>query len=129
MEGKRPKVLRGNDVTALAESDGSALPEFEKIIDNAKEASRFLKALAHESRLVILCVLSEGEKSVTELEELLDLRQPTVSQQLARLRMDDLVKTRRQGKTVFYRLASSDVHTVVNAVYDAFCASEARVPE
>lgn len=108
-------------MTVLADDKLPAVSEFETIIDNAKEASRFLKALAHESRLVILCVLAEGEKSVTELEELLDLRQPTVSQQLARLRMDDLVKTRRDGKTVFYRLASEEVQTVVHAVYDAFC--------
>ncbi|MCC2111704.1 MAG: winged helix-turn-helix transcriptional regulator, partial [Hyphomicrobiales bacterium] len=70
-------------MAVLADDKVPATPEFETIIDNAKEASRFLKALAHESRLVILCVLSDGEKSVTELEELLDLRQPTVSQQLA----------------------------------------------
>ncbi|MEZ5841574.1 MAG: metalloregulator ArsR/SmtB family transcription factor [Hyphomicrobiales bacterium] len=96
-------------------------PEFEKILENAKEASRFLKALAHESRLVILCVLADGEKSVTELEAMLDLRQPTVSQQLARLRMDELVVTRRDGKAVSYRLASEEVATVVKAIYDAFC--------
>lgn len=96
-------------------------PAFETILENAKEASRFLKALAHESRLVILCVLADGEKSVTELEEMLDLRQPTVSQQLARLRMDDLVLTRRDGKTVYYRLASEKVCTVVKAIYSAFC--------
>jgi len=64
----------------------------------AKEASDFLKALAHESRLMILCILCNGEKSVTEIERRLALRQPTVSQQLARLRMDGLVSTRRHGK-------------------------------
>ena len=59
--------------------------EFDRMAGSAKRASDFLKALAHESRLLILCSLAEGEKSVSELEELLNLRQPTVSQQLARL--------------------------------------------
>lgn len=74
------------------------LPELERMVGNAKRASDFLKALAHESRLVILCILAEGEKSVSELEDILKLRQPTVSQQLARLRADRLVATRRNGK-------------------------------
>ncbi len=68
-----------------------------------KRASDFLKALAHESRLMILCILAEGEKSVSELEDILNLRQPTVSQQLARLRADGLVSTRRDGKAVYYK--------------------------
>lgn len=95
--------------------------DLEKIIDRAKIASDFLKALAHESRLLILCILAEGEKSVTELEALLALRQPTVSQQLARLRMDKLVITRREGKTVYYRLANDDARRIIEAVYDVFC--------
>ena len=113
--------METGEVALLDVVEGPVALEFEKVLENAKEASRFLKALAHESRLVILCVLCEGEKSVTELEELLDLRQPTVSQQLARLRMDDLVCTRRDGKAVYYRLASERVATVVSAIYDAFC--------
>ncbi|MCA1297062.1 ArsR/SmtB family transcription factor [Stappia indica] len=95
--------------------------DLEKIIDRAKIASDFLKAIAHESRLLILCILAEGEKSVTELEALLSLRQPTVSQQLARLRMDKLVITRREGKTVYYRLANDDARRIIEAVYDVFC--------
>ena len=93
----------------------------EPMARNAKRASDFLKALAHESRLMILCILSEGEKSVGELEELLSLRQPTVSQQLARLRADGLVEPRREGKAIYYRLASEDARTIVGAVYDCFC--------
>jgi DNA-binding transcriptional ArsR family regulator len=88
---------------------------------NAKKASAFLKALAHENRLMILCILAEGEKSVGELEELLSLRQPTVSQQLARLRANGLVAPRRDGKTIYYRLASEDAQVVIGAVYDVFC--------
>ncbi len=93
---------------------------------SAKRATDFLKALAHESRLVMLCILAEGEKSVSELEEILNLRQPTVSQQLARLRADGLVSTRRDGKTIYYSLASEEARTVIGAVYDAFCKSGRR---
>jgi DNA-binding transcriptional ArsR family regulator len=87
----------------------------------AKDASDFLKALAHEGRLMILCILCEGEKSVTELEQMLALRQPTVSQQLARLRTEGLVTARRDGKTMHYRLASEDVRVIINAVHQVFC--------
>ena len=89
--------------------------------DNAQRATDFLKALAHESRLMMLCILAEGEKSVGELEEILSLRQPTVSQQLARLRGDGLVATRRDGKAIYYRLASEEARIVIGAVYDVFC--------
>lgn len=95
--------------------------DFERMLGNAKRASDFLKALAHESRLMILCFLAEGEKSVSELEELLKLRQPTVSQQLARLRADGLVSTRREGKTIYYALASEEARVVIGAVYEVFC--------
>ena len=95
--------------------------EVDRMKDNAKRASDFLKALAHENRLMILCILAEGEKSVSELEEFLALRQPTVSQQLARLRADGLVSTRRDGKAIYYNLASEEARTVIGAVYDVFC--------
>lgn len=95
--------------------------DLDRMVDNAKRASNFLKALAHESRLMILCILAEGEKSVSELEDLLNLRQPTVSQQLARLRADGLVSTRRDGKTIYYRLASEEARVVIGAIYDVFC--------
>ena len=91
------------------------------MVDNAKRASEFLKALAHESRLIILCILAQGEKSVSELEQELNLRQPTVSQQLARLRADGLVSTRRDGKVIYYSLASEDARTIIGAIYDVFC--------
>lgn len=100
--------------------------ELGRIAGNAKKASDFLKALAHESRLLILCILAEGEKSVSELEELLNLRQPTVSQQLARLRADGLVSTRRVGKAVYYRLASEEARVVIGAVYDVFCRKQRK---
>jgi DNA-binding transcriptional ArsR family regulator len=95
--------------------------ELDKMVENATRASDFLKTLSHESRLMILCFLTEGEKSVSELEQLLNLRQPTVSQQLARLRADGLVSTRRDGKTIYYALASEDARTIIGAIYDVFC--------
>jgi ArsR family transcriptional regulator, virulence genes transcriptional regulator len=97
------------------------IPDLDRMVDNAKRASDFLKALAHESRLMILCILAEGETSVSELEQQLGLRQPTVSQQLARLRAEGLVSTRRDGKTVYYNLASDEARTVIGAIYDVFC--------
>ena len=96
-------------------------PDIDRMAGNAKRAAEFLKALAHESRLMILCILAEGEKSVSELEDMLNLRQPTVSQQLARLRADGLVSTRRDGKAIYYKLASEEARVVIGAVYDVFC--------
>jgi DNA-binding transcriptional ArsR family regulator len=97
----------------------------ELMIRNSQAASEFLKALANESRLVILCLLADGEKSVGELENILGQKQSTVSQQLARLRLDGLVTTRREGKSVIYSLASDDVRTILKAVYSVFCQQRA----
>jgi len=102
-------------------SDTTASPDADRMVDKAKRAADFLKALAHESRLMILCILADGEKSVSDLEEFLALRQPTVSQQLARLRADGLVATRREGKVVYYSLASEEARAVVGTVYEVFC--------
>jgi DNA-binding transcriptional ArsR family regulator len=107
------------DLQQLDRSERSQ--ELERMVGSAKRASDFLKALAHESRLMILCILAEGEKSVSELEDILSLRQPTVSQQLARLRADGLVSTRRDGKTIYYNLASDEARIVIGAIYDVFC--------
>jgi DNA-binding transcriptional ArsR family regulator len=90
------------------------------LASRARDASLFLKAMAHPNRLLILCILCEGERSVSELEQLLALRQPTVSQQLARLREDGLVKTRRQGKIIYYSLAGNDVRIIVESVDRVF---------
>lgn len=93
------------------------------LADKARDASRFLKALAHESRLLLLCLLSEKERSVGELEAMLSLRQATVSQQLARLRLEGFVSTRRDGKTIYYSLANDDVRRVISVVHDVFCGT------
>jgi DNA-binding transcriptional ArsR family regulator len=96
-------------------------PELDQLMRKARDASDFLKALSHENRLLLLCLLAEGERSVTELENILSLRQPTVSQQLARLRFDGMVTTRRDGKTIYYSLANNDVRQVISVIYDIFC--------
>jgi DNA-binding transcriptional ArsR family regulator len=93
----------------------------DRMADSAREASDFLKALAHESRLMLLCNLLNGEKSVGELEAYLSLRQSTVSQQLARLRLEGLVSTRRDGKTIYYSIADDKVRAMIGVLYDAFC--------
>ena len=93
--------------------------------ENAAQAAAFLKALAHEKRLLILCHLQDGEKSVGALEGLLDLRQASVSQMLARLRSDGMVSARRAGKTVFYSLADGKTAQVIELLYDLFCAPDA----
>lgn len=99
----------------------------DEIMEQARAASKLLKALSHETRLVILCLLSEGEKSVSELEKLLNLRQPTVSQQLARLRANDIVGKHRNGKNVYYFLARPKVREIIDALYRTFCKSGSGV--
>lgn len=95
--------------------------EMDSIVENATTASNFLKAVSHEGRLLILCHLITGEKSVTELEELLAARQAAVSQQLSRLRLEGLVIPRREGKTIYYRLADDRPKRILELVYDLFC--------
>ncbi len=92
--------------------------------DSAARAAAFLKALAHEGRLMILCHLGEGEKSVSELERLLDTRQAAVSQMLARLRSEGLVSTRREGKTIYYSLQDGNTAQMIGLLYDLFCKPE-----
>ena len=89
--------------------------------ESARDAAAFLKSLSHEGRLMILCHLGGGERSVGELETLLGMRQAAVSQMLARLRDEGFVSTRRDGKTVYYRLADERITSVINLLYGLFC--------
>lgn len=102
-------------------SDSEFSPELDDLMRNARRASDFLKALSHENRLLLLCLLSEGERSVSELENILSMRQSAVSQQLARLRLDGLVSARREGKAVYYSIANENVRRMIEVVYDIFC--------
>lgn len=111
------------DYTQLM-SGCSDLPAEEMAV-RAEEASQFLKALSHEGRLMILCHLSSGEKSVTELEQLLGARQAAVSQQLSRLRIEGLVTCRRDGKAVHYAISEPKVIRTMALVYDMFCGPAA----
>ncbi|MDP7152504.1 MAG: metalloregulator ArsR/SmtB family transcription factor [Paracoccaceae bacterium] len=103
---------------------GMSDAELDTLIDNATRASNFLKALSHEGRMVILCHLVTGEKSVTELEELLSARQAAVSQQLSRLRLEGLVVPRREGKAIYYRLADNRPQKILETVYELFCGED-----
>ena len=103
--------------------DESKLPmeDLDQMLSSARDATDFLKALAHEGRLVILCRLSQGECPVSELENMLSARQAAVSQQLARLRLEGLVTTRREGKTIYYAIKDDRVKTMIAVLYDLFC--------
>ncbi len=87
----------------------------------AQSAAGFLKALSHEGRLMILCHLGSGERSVTELERLLDTRQAAVSQQLARLRLEGLVHARRDGKAIYYSIQDPRVMQTIRLMSEMFC--------
>ena len=104
-------------------TDDMSDDELEAIVNKATTASGFLKAISHEGRLMILCHLVTGEKSVTELEDLISARQAAVSQQLSRLRLEGLVIPRRDGKTIYYRLADDKPKRILEVVYDLFCRS------
>lgn len=93
----------------------------DKLSGRADLAAAFLKALSHEGRLMILCHLIGGEKTVTELEGLLGARQAAVSQQLARLRDEGLVQARREGKAIHYAIRDAKVQRLIALVYDMFC--------
>ena len=98
--------------------------EIDKMASNASRAANFLKAIGHDGRLMILCHLVTGEKSVTELEDLLSARQAAVSQQLSRLRLERLIEPRREGKSIYYRLSDDRAVQVMEVVYDLFCKDE-----
>lgn len=91
---------------------------------NLNDASQLLKSLANPTRLMILCTLTDGEKSVNELVRLLELQQSTVSQNLSRLRLDRLVKTRRDAQTIYYSLEEGPAEDVISVLYDHYCADQ-----
>ncbi len=94
-----------------------------KMKASAASATALLKGLANQHRLIILCHLADGERSVSELEALLGMRQPHLSQHLARLRRDALVATRRDSRTIYYRLGSSAAARVIRLLYDLYCGN------
>jgi DNA-binding transcriptional ArsR family regulator len=94
--------------------------------EQAGEVSELLKTLAHPARLMIVCTLVEGERSVGELETELGVHQPNLSQQLSVLREADIVQTRRASKQIFYRLTEAKVAKLVEALHTIFCVEEPK---
>ncbi|AJP59925.2 transcriptional regulator [Pandoraea vervacti] len=116
-----PRATALSPVRAAAPHDTVAPLDIARLRSAARDASALLRALANEDRLLILCQLTQGELSVGELEAQLDIRQPTLSQQLAVLRSEALVTTRRDGKRIYYAVADGAVLAVLACLYEQFC--------
>ncbi len=97
------------------------LPDITAVRASASQACTLLKILANEDRLLILCQLSQGPRNVGELETLLDIRQPTLSQQLTVLREEGLVTTKRKGKYIYYSLSSTEAMCIIQTLYELYC--------
>lgn len=117
-----PLAAPPQGVLALESADVALPVGFQ---ERATEAASLLKALANPDRLLLLCQLVGGERSVTELGVLAQIEQPSLSQQLGVLRGERLVATRREGKNVFYRVASPAALTVLETLYGLFCKEHA----
>lgn len=111
------------DIGSIRSDDGDATG-LDALVQAASDAATFLKALGHDGRLTILCHLMSGPKSVTELENLLASRQAVVSQQLARLRHEGLVRARREGQAIYYSILDpkvAEVLLVLKRIYATPC--------
>lgn len=97
---------------------------FEQLAPKAAQAEAFLKALANANRLMILCELHKGERSVMTIQGAIGLSQSALSQHLARLREDNLVTTRRESQTIYYSLANQNVSRFIGLLYEIYCAEE-----
>ena len=93
-----------------------------KMANAAQQASELMKTLGHKDRLMVLCHLASGEKSVGELAELLDIPQSPLSQHLARMRKESLVKTRRQAQTIYYSISSGKAGRMVELMHELYCS-------
>ena len=98
--------------------------DLDKMKASAGNACRMMKVLSNPDRLMLLCQLSQGEKRVGELEEILSIVQPTLSQQLTVLREEELVTTRRDGKSIYYQIASPQALAVMNVLFEQFCGPQ-----
>jgi DNA-binding transcriptional ArsR family regulator len=95
--------------------------ELKKMQASADDACKLMKVLSNRDRMMLLCEIAQGEKCVSELETALDLHQPTLSQQLTVLRKEKLVKTRRDGKQIYYSLSSQVAVAVMGLLYKHYC--------
>ena len=111
-----------------AKAPNPDLPNVSDMQAHAADAAGLMKALGNESRLMILCVLAEGERSVGDLNTVVPLSQSALSQQLARLRQQGLVKTRRESQTIYYSLAEGPADRVINLLHDIYCGTAADCP-
>ena len=98
--------------------------DLDKMKASASNACRLMKVLSNPDRLMLLCQLSQSEKRVGELEEILGIVQPTLSQQLTVLREEELVTTRRDGKSIYYQIASPQALAVMNVLFEQFCGPQ-----
>lgn len=98
--------------------------ELEQMRTSATQACALLKTLGNADRLLLLCQLTHGEFCVSELEVILGIQQPTLSQQLGVLREEGLVRTRREGKQIYYTIASKEAAAVMQVLYELFCVKE-----
>jgi ArsR family transcriptional regulator len=96
--------------------------DVEQMHQSAVQACQLMKVLANPDRLMILCQLAHSELRVGQIEEMLDIAQPTLSQQLTVLRREELVSTRREGKSIYYRLVSPQAMAVISTLHQQFCA-------
>jgi len=99
--------------------------ELSQMQSAANKACSLMKVLSNPDRLMLLCQLSQGEKRVGELEEILGIVQPTLSQQLTVLREEELVTTRREGKNIYYQISSPQALAVMHVLYQEFCEGSA----
>jgi DNA-binding transcriptional ArsR family regulator len=102
--------------------EANELPDLEEMQMHAADAAGLMKALGNESRLMILCALAEGEKSVGELNDFIALSQSALSQQLAVLRREGLVSTRRESQVIYYSLVDGPANRIVQLLHEIFCA-------
>jgi len=112
--------------TTISESPLANAPDLDALRRAAGSACRMLKILANPDRLLLLCRLAQGEACVSELEDDLGIGQPTLSQQLAILRDESLVATRREGKRIHYSIASPQALAILAALHDQFCSPDSN---
>jgi len=98
-------------------------PQFSTMQNAAAQACALLKTLANQDRLLLLCQLTQGEHSVSELESAVGIAQPSLSQQLGVLRGEQLVRTRRAGKQIYYQIASPQAQAIMQVLYELFCGA------
>ena len=102
--------------------------DLHELAPRAAEAEAFLKAMANRHRLMIMCELHKGERSVTAIQQAIGLSQSSLSQHLARLRADDLVSTRRASQTIYYSLGNANVSRLIGLLYELYCGEECDAP-